>query len=255
MPVNQPDSAQAGRLLSLVVPAFNEEKLLAKSLDRIRDAAQILSARGWSYELIVCDNNSTDHTAEIARTAGARVVFEPINQIGRARNRGAHEAKGDWILFVDADSQPSRRLMANMLDQIESGRVVAIGATLRFDDVDWLFAFVAWCWKGWSLAVSHMAGSFVAVDAVAFRAIGGFSNEFFVGEELDLSRRLKRWGKMQHPRRRVRVLAGEPLLTSGRKAKLYSWRESARFLGQVLWSPFATMKRKDRCGIWYDGRR
>ena len=255
MPVNQPDSAEAGRLLSIVVPAFNEEKLLAKSLGRIREAAQILEARGWSYELIVCDNNSTDRTAEIAKSAGAQVVFEPINQIGRARNRGAGNAQGHWMLFVDADSQPSRELLAKMLDQIQSGKVVAIGTTLRFDDVDWLFAFVAWLWKAWSVTVSHMAGSFIAVDALAFRAIGGFSTEFFVGEELDLSRRLSRWGKQQHPRRRVRVLSGEPLLTSGRKAKLYTWGESARFLGQVLLSPFGTMKRKDRCDIWYDGRR
>ena len=214
-----------------------------------------MAENGWAYELIVCDNNSTDRTAEVARAAGAEVVFEPINQIGRARNRGAELANGSWILFVDADSKPSRALFTKMLNEIESGRVVALGTTLRFDDVDWAFAFVAWLWKVWSLTVSHMAGSFVAVDARAFRAIDGFSLEFFVGEELDLSRRLAKWGKRQTPRRRVRVMGGVPLLTSGRKARLYSWGESARFLGQVVLSPFGTMKRKDRCDIWYDGRR
>jgi glycosyltransferase involved in cell wall biosynthesis len=255
LPVNLPNSDGAGRLLSIVVPAFNEEKLLAKTLARIRNAAQILEMRGWSYELIVSDNNSTDRTADIAKEAGAQVVFEPINQIGRARNRGAENAQGNWILFIDADSQPSCGLLEKMLDQIESGRVAAIGSTLRFDDVDWAFAFVAWFWKVWSVTVSHMAGSFIAVDTVAFRAIGGFSTEFFVGEELDLSRRLTRWGKQQRPCRSVRVLTGEPLLTSGRKAKLYTWGESAKFLGQVILSPLGTMKRKDRCDIWYDGRR
>ncbi|HEX6156752.1 MAG TPA: glycosyltransferase, partial [Burkholderiales bacterium] len=68
--------------VSIVVPAFNEERLLAGSLAAIRQAMGAFD----DAELIVCDNNSTDRTAEIARAAGARVVFEPLNQIGRARN-------------------------------------------------------------------------------------------------------------------------------------------------------------------------
>jgi len=54
--------------------------------------------------MIVCDNNSTDRTAEIARAAGAIVVYEPVNQIARRRNCGAAAATGDWLIFVDADS-------------------------------------------------------------------------------------------------------------------------------------------------------
>ena len=53
---------------------------------------------GFTSEIIVVDNNSTDNTANLA--AGAQVVFEPINQIGRARNAGAAVAVGDWLLFV-----------------------------------------------------------------------------------------------------------------------------------------------------------
>src|SRR5258708_27272670 len=92
---------------SLVVPAFKEERLLPGSLSSIRAAMQGFARLGWHSELIVCDNNSTDRTAEIAKTAGAEVVFEPVNQISRARNTGAARAGGDWIFFVDADSAPS----------------------------------------------------------------------------------------------------------------------------------------------------
>jgi glycosyltransferase involved in cell wall biosynthesis len=60
-------------------PAFNEEKILGASLKAIRNAADAFEGSA-QWELIVCDNNSTDRTAEIARTAGANVVFEPINQ-------------------------------------------------------------------------------------------------------------------------------------------------------------------------------
>jgi glycosyltransferase involved in cell wall biosynthesis len=87
--------------LSVVVPAFNEEKLLAATLRHIRAGLHGFDQNGWATELVVCDNNSTDRTARVARSAGARVVFEPVNQISRARNAGAAAAVGDWLLFVD----------------------------------------------------------------------------------------------------------------------------------------------------------
>ena len=58
--------------LSIVVPAFNEERLLTQTLRHIHAAIRVFSNSGWSSELIVCDNNSTDRTAEIASAAGTR---------------------------------------------------------------------------------------------------------------------------------------------------------------------------------------
>src|SRR5437773_6706124 len=80
-----------GLKISIVIPAFNEERLIADTLQHIKAAAEVFRDRGWDTEIIVCDNNSKDKTAELARAAGAKVVFEPINQIARARNRGAAE--------------------------------------------------------------------------------------------------------------------------------------------------------------------
>ncbi len=241
--------------ISIIVPAYNEEGLLATSLAQIKIAAVEIEQRGWAWELIVCDNNSTDRTPAIAAAAGATVVFEPVNQIGRARNRGASAATGDWLWFIDGDSWPSSELFGAVIAEMDRQRAVAVGTTLAFDDVDPLYAFMAGLWKLWSVVGSRMAGSFIAVEAEAFRAIGGFSREFFAGEELDLSRRLIRWGRQQTPRRRVKVLRGVPLKTSGRKSKLYSHRENARFLGRLLWSPWRTLKRRESCDLWYDGRR
>src|SRR6185312_15550903 len=116
--------------ISIVVPAFNEERLLANSLAHIKTAAKALVPFGWEWELIVCDNNSTDKTAEIAKAAGAHVVFEPINQIARARNSGAAAASGDWIIFVDADSHPSAELFADAASAIQSGKYIAGGVTM-----------------------------------------------------------------------------------------------------------------------------
>ena len=84
---------------SIIIPAYNEEKLLSDSLSKIKRSLNVFLERGHSVELIVCDNNSSDRTAEIAREAGAKVVFEPVNQISRARNTGAAAATGDYLIF------------------------------------------------------------------------------------------------------------------------------------------------------------
>ena len=121
--------------ISVVVPAFNEERLIGESLRQINAALSAFTRRNWETEFIVCDNNSTDRTAELARAAGATVVFEPMNQIARARNRGAEAATGDWLIFVDADTHPSAELFDDVATQIESGRCLAGGSTIKLEGV------------------------------------------------------------------------------------------------------------------------
>ena len=229
--------------LSVVVPAFNEEKLLAATLASIREATQGLDA-----ELIVCDNNSTDRTAEIAREAGAKVVFEPVNQISRARNAGAAAAAGDWLVFIDADSFPDRNLFADLGTAIASGRYVGGGAIVRFDEADGLARGAVSIWNAISRAMRWAAGSFVFCRADAFRAIGGFSTELYASEEIDFSRRLKRLG-------RFTILHRHPLRTSGRKVRLYSKREYFSLLLRIVLSGGRALRRRDDLFAWYDGRR
>src|ERR1700722_12780455 len=133
--------------ISVVVPAFNEEKLIAASLAAVRKASAAFVARGWATELIVCDNNSTDRTAELARAAGATVVFEPINQIARARNKGAEAATGEWLVFVDADSQPSAELFADVAEAVASGKYLYGGCTVKLDGSYWLAGLVTGLWN------------------------------------------------------------------------------------------------------------
>ena len=82
-------------LITIAIPAFNEEKLLPSTLSAVAKAGEAFAERGWEKEVVVCDNNSTDHTGEIAEATGARVVFEAENQISRARNAAEHAARGD----------------------------------------------------------------------------------------------------------------------------------------------------------------
>ena len=92
------------------------------------------------------------------------------------------------------------------------------------------------------------AGSFLFCRAEAFRQAGGFSEELFASEEIDLSRRLKRLGRMA-------ILHRHPLLTSDRKTRLYSWGEMTRFGLKTLLLGGRTLRSRNDCYAWYDGRR
>ena len=74
--------------VSVVVPAFNEERGLASALNSIRRAMTAFDDLGWSSELIVCANNSTDRTAALAASAGAPLVFGLIPTISYTANVG-----------------------------------------------------------------------------------------------------------------------------------------------------------------------
>lgn len=101
---------------SIVIPAFNEENYLGNTLDSLRSGmSEISDLKG---EIIVVDNNSSDKTAEVATAKGARVVFEPINQISKARNTGAKLAKGEYLIFIDADTQVSPELLGLVLKKL-----------------------------------------------------------------------------------------------------------------------------------------
>lgn len=242
-----------GVKISIIVPAFNEEKLIATSLQEIKKACTAFADEGWKTEVIVCDNNSTDRTGELSRAEGALVVFESVNQIARARNSGARAASSDWLIFIDADSHPSRELMADVAAQIRTGDVLAGGATVKLDQAFFGARLLVESWNRLSRLKRWAAGSFIFCEAAAFRQIGGFSEELFVSEEIDLSKRLKVLAKQRG--KRLVILHRHPLVTSARKIRLYSLWEHFSFLLKTALCGGRTLRNRAACSIWYDGRR
>ncbi len=90
--------------LSIVVIARNEEERIEACL----------KSCNFADELLVIDNGSTDGTPEIARKLGARVVNFKTNDFAQTRNKGMEEAKGEWVLYVDADE----RILKPLRDEI-----------------------------------------------------------------------------------------------------------------------------------------
>jgi glycosyltransferase involved in cell wall biosynthesis len=239
--------------ISIIIPAFNEERLIGDTLEAIKAAAGAFSRRNWDWEIIVCDNNSRDGTAKLAVAAGARVVFEPVNQIGRARNTGAAAATGEWLIFVDADSKPTIELFDAVAKLIDDGKTLAGGCTVRLEG-NYRFANLMVGLWNWTSRIRHwMAGSFIFCEAAAFRKLRGFNQELFASEELELSQRMNLLAREEG--KKVVILHQHPLLTSARKVQLYTFREHVWFLTKTLFTWGGTLKRREACHTWYDGRR
>lgn len=231
-------------MLSLIIPAHNEEALLGDTLRILRASAEELAE---PFEIIVVDDASTDDTKAIAISHDALVIPTDRRQIGASRNVGAGAAKGDILIFVDADTHvPTATLRAAVL-AIRKGAVGG-GARIR-PDVGTPF----WLAKLAVFTVTLMrvtkwaAGCFIFVRSDVFAAVGGFDERYFATEEIVLSRALKKRGRV--------VILSEPVITSGRKGHLYSPGHFLVLMWRLLIRGRAQLQRREGLDLWYDGRR
>ena len=231
---------------SVIIPAYNEEALLANTLDVLQKAMAEIPLSG---EIIVTDNNSTDRTAEIARAAGAKVVFEPINQISRARNTGAKHAQGHYLVFIDADTQMPPGLLQIALNNLESGTYCGGGANVCFDTpvglpARWALAY----WNTISKIFHLAAGCFVYSRRDDFESCGGFSEKHYASEEIWFSITLKRIAKKSN--RKFCIINKPEVITSSRKLFWFSHIQQLTLLIFLALFPFM-MRYKWICGYWY----
>src|SRR6266513_2145799 len=200
-------------MISFIVPAYNEELELLSTITAIRAAGCFETQR---CEIIVVDDASADATAQIAAVAGARVISINRRQIAAARNAGARAARGDYLFFVDADTRINRTHIVEGVAALDAGyaggsaRVVTDGFIPL-----WGRIFVRiFCTVYFGLNLG--AGAFLFTTRRNFDAIGGFDEQYFICEEVYFSLALRKLG-------RFKVLR-EPILTSGRKLRMYSAR-------------------------------
>ena len=202
-------------ILSVIIPAYNEQNYLPETIQMLKTAFNNLYLIDFKWEIIVCDNNSTDQTAKVAHQSGAKVVFEPENQISRARNTGAKSAVGKWLLFLDADTYPDQKLTSEILEIIHEDKIIGCGVTvsvkdgslfnkLRMERLNPLFRIL-----------KLSGGAFLLCRKDAFEAINGFSQGLYAYEEFDFIIRLKKYGKSI--KKDFKVLYKNPVITSGRK--------------------------------------
>jgi glycosyltransferase involved in cell wall biosynthesis len=108
--------------VSIVIPALNEEKNLGRLMREVR---HIMA--GGSYEVIVVDGHSSDKTVDIAKSLGARVIYDRIGK-GSALIRGLNAARGDVIVSMDADLSNEPKELGLLIDSIRIGYDVCMGS-------------------------------------------------------------------------------------------------------------------------------
>jgi glycosyltransferase involved in cell wall biosynthesis len=231
-------------MLSFIVPAYNEEHELPRALASIRLAAE---AAQQPFEIIVVDDASTDATAEIAKAAGARVVAVHFRQIAAVRNAGARAAHGDILFFVDADTWISPTHVNDALAALKSGcagggaRVVCEGVPL------WGRVFVQ-VFSALYFVLSNLgAGAFLFTTRENFRAVGGFDDELFAGEEVYFTVALKKLGRFK--------LLREPIITSGRKLRMHSAGFILKRSFMLILGGKRGVRSREKLDLWYDGKR
>ena len=177
--------------LSVVVPAYNEEKLLPETLLAIGRATTDLSS-----EISVVDNESTDKTARIASDFGARVLTESERNIAKVRNTGAQAASGDVLIFIDADTivtaELFRKIAAAMRDEKCFGGAVAV----EYGEFErkWM-RYYLYGWKFWEKFFNMKQGAAQFCRREVFEDLGGYDTGIYVGEDIEFYWRLTKFAR------------------------------------------------------------
>lgn len=231
-------------MLSFIVPAYNEELELPATLHAIQRA--VAESGVTDFEIIVVDDGSTDRTAQLARETGARVVPIQRRQIAAARNAGAHAARGEILFFVDADTRIGAPQITGALAALNAGYIGG-SARVNTDEIPrWGRIFIR-IFSTLYFANRLGAGAFLFTTRENFHAAGSFDEQYFAGEEVYFTLALKKRGRFK--------ILSDPVVTSGRKLRMYSSRYIlGSFFGILLRGPRA-VRTRDRLDLWYSGER
>ena len=242
-------------VISFVVPAFNEETLIAFCLAAIR--AEV-ARTGCAAEIIVVDNNSSDGTRRIASSIpGVVVVDEPQRGLVQARRTGCAAARGRLIANIDADTILPEGWLRTALDEFSrSTQLVALSGPYIYYDLPrsaqfvaamfYRIAFVTYLLVRFVLGAGSMiqGGNFI-ISKRALEAAGGFNSNFrFYGEDTELARRLSKVGPVKFSLRLPAYSSGRRFVAEGliraglRYAVNYVWTILFKQPFTITWSDF-----------------
>jgi glycosyltransferase involved in cell wall biosynthesis len=177
-------------IISVIVPAHNEEKYVVRCIDSVKQAASRVKC---GVETIIVCNRCTDRTAELALENGARVVNDESRCIATVRNAGINAARGKVIVTIDCDNRMTENTLREILGMLNSGKYIGGGAPLRFERYSaalWINDII--CRLGFKLTGLY-CGIFWARKS-DFDAIGGFVDKK-AGEDIATAKALRAYGR------------------------------------------------------------
>jgi len=181
---------------SIVIPAFNEERVISKCLDSIAG----LEFPHQKFEVIVVDNGSSDRTHEIAESyreaMNITVLLRPKINISALRNAGAAASSGEYLIFLDADMLVSEDWLRKVEELFISSNAEVIGGSYKVPEHS---SWVARVWFGRRAKVVNLLPSYIPsgnlmIRRSQFNAIGGFDETLETSEDCDFCCRARALG-------------------------------------------------------------
>lgn len=177
-------------MVSIIIPTLNEVQYLPRLL------ASIQNQDYTDYEVIVADAGSTDGTQALAKAKGCRVVSG--GSPAKGRNEGAREAKGSFLLFLDADAMLPEGFLRSLFSIVQARNISIAGCALFFDQRGLFFRLGEglWTWYYWmTQRILPHATNCIFIKRDIHERIGGFDERILLGEEFDYVRRGNKAGK------------------------------------------------------------
>jgi glycosyltransferase involved in cell wall biosynthesis len=179
-------------MISVIIPAYNEESYIGETLESVKNQDH------ENYEIIVIDNCSTDRTAKISERFTNNVLIMKSN-VAKARNIGAMKAKGEILLFLDADTTLERNFLRDVADRFENSDIISLYPYIKTkgragDKVAYFLSFQL-IWLLSIIGFPLFPTMCVAYRKKEFEVAGGFEEKYITAEDIVLTRRIKEYGK------------------------------------------------------------
>jgi len=231
---------------SIIIPAYNEEKYLAATLEKIYQALNSIQNQ---FEVIVVNNASKDKTVEIAESFGTQVVDETIHNIARVRNTGAKSATGDVLIFIDADTLVSVEVFQRIIEIMHNEKCFGGAVAVDYGEFQrkWMKLY-SLGWKLWGNVFNMRGGAAQFCRKRIFHEIGGYDESIYLGEDVEFYWRVSRFAKRMLGF--LQFIEDLAVTTSTRR-----FDEMGLFKTLLLTHPFYIMlnyKRKSAWKDWYD---
>jgi glycosyltransferase involved in cell wall biosynthesis len=206
-------------MISVIVPAYNEEQCLPETLKRIGAA---LSNVNSPSEIIVVDNESLDGTRRIGESLGAKVYRESEHNISRVRNRGAEVSAGDVLIFVDADTLVPAALFQKIADVMKDEKCFGGAVSVAYEKFQkkWVKYYILG-WRFWEAVFHTRQGAAQFCRREAFSELKGYDETIYIGEDVEFHWRLAKLAGLK--RGHVSFIKEPQVLTSGRRFDKMSW--------------------------------
>lgn len=202
--------------ISIIIPAYNEEKYIGRTLESIK---RLELKNDWDLETLVINGGSTDKTANVVKKYKARVVDEPHKGIGFARQEGIRHAKGEIIIFTDADTTVPKDWIIKYVNVLIKSEVVFAYGNFKVTDgkfpyyhfINYIQPFSIWLMQH-VLRQPIAPGQNMAFWREKALQVGGFDENILLFEDIDFAIRMKKIGK-------VIYLPDQTVYSSGRRSK------------------------------------